>query len=409
MVVRVDAAVADGIAENPGGIRLQVHTTAGEAAREALQAASHEVLALDGGWESAPGLQPGDPNTPTFASVQPSPQGPVLMVDGGHVPVELLATIPDILVRHLQRHGVADAEITTAVRTGPLVDDHPTTVRRAVVLWLYPVPIGYKDAAPVPAAWRQTAAEWVTEGLAGQARIEARADATSFGLTAGEAGDFLTGQHPHSAGRVLVAAGDYPDRFRAASARLSGNYQVLAVAGGGPATSDAEQLAVFDELVDLARRLVDDQLGWAGITFDLLFAAFDRPMLRSVWRDRPERADEHVPTEVAVRVADEVAPDACPYQVLSPRHLARLGEPPAGAQPLAADRTEVWLGEPADWLLTPPPVGQWRSWSQVDGWRRDPQVAQRAREALAPLLVTDRRDLHAISATRFGDPFRQEP
>jgi hypothetical protein len=411
MAVRVDEEVAGDIAEDPGGIRLQVRTQDAAAAGEALQAASREVLALDGGWQSSPGLQPGDVNTPTFASVQPHPRGPVLVVDGGHTPTELLATIPDILVRHLHQQGVGEAEITTAVRSGPLIDHHPTTVRRAVVLWLYPIPVAYNRSAPVPATWRQAAAAWVTDELASHARVEARADTEFFALPAGETADFVAGAHAHSGGLMLIAAGDYPDRFRALSGELAGRRQVLAVAGGGQGCSDADQLAVFDELVALARRLVDDQLGWAGITFDLTFAALSRPMLKSTWRDLPLLSDEDAPTEAAVRLADEVAPDACPYQVLSPRHLARLGEPPAASQPLAAGHSEVWLGEPADWIPASDPEDADRpgNFWQGDDRRRDPQVARRAREALAPLLVTSERDLHAISAARFGDPFRHEP
>lgn len=50
----------------------------------------------------------------------------------------------------------------------------------------------------------------------------------------------------------------------------------------------------------------------------------------------------------------EILLDVYNDQVLSPGHLARLGEPSAGSKALAAGRVSLTVGSPSDWSLRHP-------------------------------------------------------
>jgi hypothetical protein len=101
MGIRIERGVSARIRENPGAILLQVSQASDiEAATEALRRARADIVDLNGGAGSAPGLGPGDRNNPKYVGeVVPARPGPCLFVDGGHTPARLLATIPKIALR----------------------------------------------------------------------------------------------------------------------------------------------------------------------------------------------------------------------------------------------------------------------------------------------------------------------
>jgi hypothetical protein len=84
-------------------------------------------------------------------------------------------------------------------------------------------------------------------------------------------------------------------------------------------------------------------------------------------------------------LCDEIVLDAFPYQVLGPGHMARLGDPPAGARALSEGRVELTVGDPASWLIDP--SAETYGQHDLSSLRRDPQVQHQARRLLGPCLV----------------------
>lgn len=65
MAIRIRSNLRDSIRQNPGRIWLEVRGADDPAGAErALMQARVDIGKLDGGWQSAPGLSPGDTNGP---------------------------------------------------------------------------------------------------------------------------------------------------------------------------------------------------------------------------------------------------------------------------------------------------------------------------------------------------------
>jgi hypothetical protein len=97
VAITVSRGLRKAIDDDPGSIQIEVFGAADvDSAAAALEHAANEIMALDGGWNSAPGLRPGDTNGPTFVSaVVRTSTGVFVTIDGGYTPLQLLATIPD--------------------------------------------------------------------------------------------------------------------------------------------------------------------------------------------------------------------------------------------------------------------------------------------------------------------------
>jgi hypothetical protein len=80
-------------------VMVRCNPAVAERAERVLSLAAQDVRALDGGWRSAAGLQPGDRNGPKFVSEPvPTPLGPMVMADLGSTPRKVLAGIPALVV-----------------------------------------------------------------------------------------------------------------------------------------------------------------------------------------------------------------------------------------------------------------------------------------------------------------------
>src|SRR5712691_9462166 len=103
MSVEIDPHLIAAIGDDPGTIVIEVRTRDTGPAGNGLRRATADLVARGAGWRSAHGLQEVDRNGPTYVGqVVPSGGGLVLPIDGGHTPVALLRTIPDIIARHLE-------------------------------------------------------------------------------------------------------------------------------------------------------------------------------------------------------------------------------------------------------------------------------------------------------------------
>jgi len=68
MPIRTAPRLTRAIRSDPGRIVVQVLGPQPTEAAEALRLARRDILALDAGWQSAPGLEPGDTNGPKSVS-----------------------------------------------------------------------------------------------------------------------------------------------------------------------------------------------------------------------------------------------------------------------------------------------------------------------------------------------------
>jgi len=413
--VRVDPRLPRAIARNPGRIRVQVQRASDpEKAAEALARAAEDILALDGGWESAPGLGPGDANGPKYVSaVTATPAGPVIRIDGGFTPPELLATIPDLIAERLRQAGVAGAAVASPRRVrwplaGPATQ-HLDGLIRAVLLHLWRTPSGTyllpDDVRErVPEGWFEEAVAWVNEGRGPDAEtwatvwedgpFPARDAALALeAVRAFRAGDLVAGDldQVHECGyppRVRVARGEFPP----------GRPPYLCLGAGGPGTSDGELLDAMERLKAVGRRLAPT-LGCAAISVQPTFA----------WRTYGTWYGRFPPGQEAAfldELGDQLLMDALHWQILTPKHLERLaaggarweGSPlTAGPRPVTADRFELAVGEPADWLvdgIVYPPAS-WRDWPPRSVPRR-PDVQRAARDLLRPCLGAEQLNLALI-------------
>lgn len=190
-----------------------------------------------------------DPNYVREVVVAPS--GPFLFIDAP-IAEHLVRTIPDIVARHLAEAGVRDAVIAPADREGPLTGLRG--VPRAVVLRLYPSPT-HVERAEMPALWLEEAWAWVSEGLDGDRHVMAQISLVEFRLDPAEAPAFLDQARRSRSDGATVVTGDLEGCLRGASASFFYSPPHLALAGGGPAATDGDMVALVERLQEVARRL----------------------------------------------------------------------------------------------------------------------------------------------------------
>lgn len=326
-------------------------------------------------------MSPGDRNGPTHVSavVRLAP-GPLISVDGGYTPDDLLATIPALVARRLDEAGVSAARIRWPDSGGDGFDWWGAfyLVPRAVALHLSPVApaaLGLNPRTTVPSSWLEAACAWLgaTQHPGDELRAAVSPVVVPFAIEDAAA---LMEQARRSGSATLVA-GDPARRMVAVEAQFIG-FQHLSLAGGGPTADDAELLAIFDSLVGVARSL-GPELGHARLSIEPAF-----------WAMRASILDERIQagwcrSEWVDQLGDEITYDACPYQVLGPGHLRRLAD--AGRRfgdelrPLGEGRAELSIGEPSSWLLDHPERSR---------------VQAEARELLRPCLATDEESLELL-------------
>jgi len=390
--------------EDPAWIVVKVRADP-DLAGEALRRATPDLLALDGGWESAPGLSPGMTNNPKGVyGVTYMPDGASVAVDGGAVPDEMLARIPDVVTRHLEELGVRDAVIGEPMRSGgPLFNVVSEYKIRSVAVHLFASPPEY--ATPMPEGWAEAASEWVRRGLPGDRPLWSEAGSILFTVSAGDV-PVLIEQTRHRGSDCSFFAGAPPSwppgdcyppkgwnweqieadateraggRFRAAWMSFGGvAITQMVLSAGGPEATDQDLDALTGELTAVARRFS------AGVAYAYVSIATgwgSRALTSGHWGVSGGKA-----SYLLTRVCDEVVFDAFAYQVIGPGHLARLGGALPGAEPLASGRVGLAIGEPSDWLLD----AYDQAGAETPSWRtRDPMVRRRGWDLLRPCLVTD--------------------
>lgn len=225
-------------------------------------------------------------------------------------------------------------------------------VARAVILRVFPMPPTSRGKpAEIPDNWLSTAADWITHDLTPKDRIWA-SYGDQFRLPSSAAQRFLKEHRRKASYTSHLVSGDIDNRIRAVNGSFGGGLMPnIAIAGGGPTTSDDDLVGIAQDLIAVARSFAD-QVGYAFITIDPTFGSFYDATAGSDWATQRVRLDRPVfeeafggsapPPDTPMMGAspatlqslcDEFVFDAFPYQVLSPRHLQRLGGVLPGSDP----------------------------------------------------------------------------
>jgi hypothetical protein len=373
MAVRVAAGAGDVAAELGTGFVVQITgSTDEDAAARALGAARWAIAALTG-------VEAGQPGGPILSNPVLAPGGPILRVSQLAIDPDLVATVPDVVARSMEEAGV-DGLVSVIIPRGPLDDLDITPT--AVVLRVFPLPAG--DAGVVPSHWVDVAAEWVLGELAGEERVPVRVLGAPFDVPAAEAPAVV-----HHAVRARawcdLLQGDLSDRIRTASVTF-GSTPHLALAAGGPGCDDEAILARYELLCEVARDL-RGEVAYACIDLEPTFADLGAGLSRDGWASKGGAN----PNVVVAELGDVRVPDVFPYQLVGPRHVARLREvhpESMDGERLPDGRTEFMIGAPDDWF----------PW--LDG--RD-EIREVGLVELAPLLVVE-GELPDLLANRPAHP-----
>ncbi len=385
MAIHVTEEVIEGIRNDPGTIHLQVRNVVDvEAATRALREAATDIANLDGGWQSAPGLRPGDTNGPQGVRVSSVATGPVLWVDGGATPAHLLFSIPDVVAKRFAEH-----EVTAAVITCPEPNDlfvELTAIRRSAFLRLFlpPVPGIFGPQMPMPMDWLAGATDWLCENTDGPLWVWMGSETFSMTRDA-VVGSWEKWRHPGNWVRVVNNA-DPNGRVRGLNVVNLESGPELGLGEASTTASDADLLNYMTSLIALTRRLAPT-LASAFADFGSFGGCLDLGL-------ESHRVPHGGADGMRVKwLADELLLDSYPYQVLAPGHLARLaGESPPGVRPLGGGRAELFLGDPTAWLPGSP---------QRDRHRED------GRRLLGPCLLSQDAANHLVQGRRHASANRR--
>jgi hypothetical protein len=333
----------------------------------ALRAACGDIWALGDGASGGPKF---------VSNVIPIPGGPIVMVDFGSTTEEDARTVPGLIARRLRDAGVLDAEIRLPDPNRGLLRAISgfTPMTQALLRGPLGPPLGDRPAN-LPGDLLDLAIDWLRREHQPAAALVGVAASVEFPLEFESARSTMA-EVLDAEARANLAVSDFRT-FVAAAAIECGGFSELALTAAASAP-DAGRLAGFLRRQRDLIRHVAPAITWAGVTAEAHFTLYS-----THWTDptpyqppRPGRPNPHRPG--VKQLADILVPDAMWCQILSPGHLDRLGGVPPGAVEVAADRFELTIGEPEQWLPEHPDRAA---------------VQARGRELLAGCLVsTDEAD-----------------
>ena len=347
MPIRIDPAVRRAAYERKGTLVIQVAEASDiDSAADALRNSIHDLIALDGGPDSAPGLGPDDTNTPHSIDVfATSETGPVILIDPGFTPRDLLLKIPGILVSHLEQAGVKEGRLVLPPWEGPFdevlrVDGFPTRFPTARVALVVAFP-AIDESDSISASWLDEAVAWLT--------LEPAASDLSAHVS-----HLVHVTIPRGGARSLLERGNGADLNIQLALRRTGGVVAtvtlapipwrprLVLAAGDP-SGKADMSALFESAMATARRLAP-QAAYTYVTVEDSFQGVSHSSHHG------DVTGNMASPEYVADLADELVLDAFPFQVLSEGHLAKLGGAPEGAEELDAGRVGLSIGELSAWL-----------------------------------------------------------
>lgn len=371
MSIRVGPNTVQRILDATGAFALQVqHPSDLGAAIGALKLARVDLL----------GLAASSTSRATVSPVISAPGGPLVLIERLEAEYDLLRSIPDVVKQRLEAAGIGQAVIDSPPLGGQL--DALDTAPHAVVLRLFP-----RVPGVLPPDWLDMAAEWVTGDMNPNDRALVRVLTVEFDVSVHQVSSVV---HECGLAKAWCDAvnGDPNDRVRTASLTF-GRLPHLALAAGGPSVDGSGLLARFTLLQDIARELAAD-VAYACIDFEHTFEGLALGLSPEGW----QRHGGASPNLVASEMIDERVPDAYPYQVLGPGHIARLDGVHLPTERLGDGRVEIAFDDARSWFASAPD----RADVQAEAW-----------ELLRPCLVTEEEasalaELRAMAGGRIEPP-----
>ena len=315
MAVRVGRETVQRLTAAGDTFALQVRSPSDwGAAISALKLARVDVLGLAARTRATgDGAPVPPPDPPMVSSVVNAPGGPLFLVENLAADADLLGSIPDVIVRRLEKAGVESAIVEAPPRGGAL--DVLDTTPHAVVLRLFPRPRG--RATTLPPDWLDIACEWVTGDLSDDESTRLRVLGVEFDVPANEVSAVV---HDCGLAKAWCDAvnGELDDRVRIASITF-GRLPHLALAGGGPQVDANGLVARFHLLQEVARELAAD-VAYGCIDFEPTFEGLALGLSPTGWQAQGRRTAERDRTRADRR--------ACARRVSVPSARPRAPRPP---------------------------------------------------------------------------------
>ena len=243
---------------------------------------------------------------------------------------------------------------------------------QGAVLHLHPFPAASAAHGIVPQEWLDTAARWLAAQARPGARAAAGVDGFQFDAAVADTSALLAEAASASA-NCLVVHGEAGGQVNAIHLHHLVEPALLLAMGG----QSADLSTAVPALQEVGRQIAP-QVAYACISVE--------PTLAALWQGHPTVDGMRDEMALLVRqVVDEVALDGFCWQVLTQRHLDRLGGAQHDDRPLPA--VEVAVGNTDDWLPGSPTAGK---------------VRERARILLDGVLVDDIEATRLVRARRHG-------
>ena len=238
MTIRIDRRLYGAIKRYPGSIIIAVDTSDPEQATAALRRARSALLNL--------GQERSDVSLRFVGQVVPGPSGPMLWLDGGGAPSDLLALIPDILRDYLAGAGVDDATLTTAASESLEAYRPIGMASPCLTLRLFPDPpaTGVSAYSTVPADWIAAAIDWLNQETQSARHVTVRT-AVPFAVETSAVSALLSDAHRAKVGEISIMTGQTSTRLSVIQGYFGWGQIALSTAGpdryfGPPmATADA--------------------------------------------------------------------------------------------------------------------------------------------------------------------------
>lgn len=309
-------------------VLLYVRSPQPDRLRTALPPAVAEVAAIDAGWQSVPGLAPGDKVGPAYVSAPiPVPDGWLLLVDFDSLPLPVRRAAVERMVARLDATpGIPDADVGPAP---PLSDRYEAVfgfspVARAPLLGRAGRPSDPPDRPPsglVGASLR-----WLRERGNGGPEPVALIMSTELPVSWPELPRLIDTAYP-AAGLLTVISTDF------ATVQASVTYGAFHGAGAvlsmsRAAAQAADVAADMRSQRDMIRAHVTE-LAWAGVDLE---------------------ANGQIIISPSTKEYDGAEPYPLWFQVLTAEQIRHLGGPPDGGVPLPDGRVELTVGDPDQWV-----------------------------------------------------------
>jgi hypothetical protein len=291
------------------------------------------------------------------SQVVPGPKGPLMWIDGGRTRLQVLMSVPDVIVANLRDAGVVTAEVTTSERGGVDVLQTIGMLGPCLTLRVFPDPPAteFGKYSPVPMEWLDHIWTWLLRQVGAVQSLTVRT-IVPFVVELPAAKQVLDDALTARIGEFLILGGDRSARVSVVQGYFG--WGQMACSTAFATTEPGELLRSADQLMQLGRGLASKSA--------LAYLALE-PHLGNQLTVYPYSSDDPMrgSLQSVALLADELLFDVFPWQILGPGHIRRLGQAPRGGLELPNGHWELGFGDLRDWLPHAPTRRAIRSWAGV--------------------------------------------